>query len=57
MTLPHSLPIAAKRSQSPLQTTRNPSTHAAAWKARGFAALRAEPIIRARTLEATGGAQ
>ena len=53
----------------PMQTTRNPSTHAAAWKARAFAALRAdsslsvrlrrynEAMTRARTLEATGGAQ
>ncbi len=63
------LPIVAKRSQSPMQTTRNPSTHAAAWKARAFAALRAdsslsvrlrrynEAMTRARTLETTGGAQ
>jgi|GEM_PF-1682167 len=57
MTLPLTLPIVAKRSQSPMQTTRNPSTHAAAWKARVFAALRAEPMVRSRTLEATGGAQ
>lgn len=53
----------------PMQTTRNPSTHAAAWKARAFAALRAdsslsvrlrrynEAMARARTLEAVGGAQ
>ncbi len=56
MTFSHLLPIAAKRSQSPIQTTRKPSTHAAAWKSRAFAALRAESMIRARPLEA-GGAQ
>ena len=53
----------------PMQTTRNPSTHAAAWKARAFAALRAdsslsvrlrrynEAMARARSLETVGGAQ
>ncbi|MHA3886022.1 hypothetical protein [Stutzerimonas degradans] len=53
----------------PMQTTRNPSTHAAAWKARAFAALRSdsslsvrlrrynEAMARARALEAQGGAQ
>jgi len=52
-----------------MQTTRNPSTHAAAWKARAFAALRAdsslsvrlrrynEAMARARALETVGGAQ
>ena len=52
----------------PMQTTRNPSTHAAAWKARAFAALRAdsslsvrlrrynEAMARARSLEVAGGA-
>lgn len=52
-----------------MQTTRNPSTHAAAWKARAFAALRAdsslsvrlrrynEAMARARSLETVGGAQ
>ena len=54
---------------TPMQTTRNPSTHAAAWKARAFAALRAdsslsvrlaryrEAMSKARSLEAVGGAQ
>jgi len=54
---------------TPMQTTRNPSTHAAAWKARAFAALRAnsslsvrlrrynEAMARARSLETVGGAQ
>ncbi len=58
-----------KLGASPMQTTRNPSTHAAAWKARALAALRAdsslsvrlrrynEAMARARTLEAVGGAQ
>lgn len=53
----------------PMQTTRTPSTHAAAWKARAFAALRAdsslsvrlrrynEAMARARSLETVGGAQ
>lgn len=53
----------------PMQTTRNLSTHAAAWKARAFAALRAdsslsvrlrrynEAMARARQLESVGGAQ
>ena len=53
----------------PMQTTRNPSTHAAAWKARAFAALRAdsslsvrlarynEAMSKARRLESQGGAQ
>lgn len=53
----------------PMQTTRNPSTHAAAWKARAFAALRAdsslsvrlrrynEAMARARSLETAGGVQ
>ncbi|WP_312467563.1 hypothetical protein [Stutzerimonas nitrititolerans] len=53
----------------PMQTTRNPSTHAAAWKARAFAALRAdsslsvrlrrynEAMARARSLETVGGVQ
>ncbi|WP_125872240.1 hypothetical protein [Stutzerimonas stutzeri] len=53
----------------PMQTTRNPSTHAAAWKARAFAALRSdsslsvrlrrynEAMARARSLETVGGAQ
>lgn len=52
-----------------MQTTRNPSTHAAAWKARAFAALRAdsslsvrlrrynEAMSRARAIEAVGGVQ
>jgi len=52
-----------------MQTTRNPSTHAAAWKARAFAALRAdsslsvrlrrynEAMARARSLETVGGVQ
>jgi len=52
-----------------MQTSRNPSTHAAAWKARALAALRAdsslsvrlrrynEAMARARTLEDVGGAQ
>ena len=52
-----------------MQTTRNPSTHAAAWKARALAALRADSSLavrlarynaamaKARTLEAVGGAQ
>ncbi len=56
MTFSHLAPIAAKRSQSPMQATRDPSTHAA-WKARAFIALRAEPMIRAHSLEATEGAQ
>jgi len=54
---------------TPMQTTRNPSTHAAAWKARAFAALRAdsslsvrlrrynEAMARARSLETVGGVQ
>jgi hypothetical protein len=53
----------------PMQTTRNPSTHAAAWKARAFAALRSdsslsvrlrrynEAMARARSLETVGGEQ
>ena len=53
----------------PMKTTRNSSTHAAAWKARAFAALRADSSLsvrlrrynaamaKARTLEAVGGAQ
>ena len=53
----------------PMQTTRNPSTHAASWKARAFAALRADSSLsvrlrrynaamaRARAIEAAGGAQ
>ena len=53
----------------PMQTTRNPSTHAAAWKARAFAALRSdsslsvrlrrynEAMARARSLETVGGVQ
>lgn len=53
----------------PMQTTRTPSTHAAAWKARAFAALRAdsslsvrlrrynEAMARARSLETVRGAQ
>jgi hypothetical protein len=54
----------------PMQTTRNPSaSHAAAWKARALAALRADcslsvrlarynaAMAKARTLEAVGGAQ
>jgi len=53
----------------PMQTTRNPSTHAAAWKARAFAALRSdsslsvrlrrynEAMARARSLETAGGVQ
>ncbi|QTF59073.1 hypothetical protein [Stutzerimonas frequens] len=53
----------------PMQTTRKPSTHAAAWKARAFAALRAdsslsvrlrrynEAMARARSLETVGGVQ
>jgi len=52
-----------------MQTTRNPSTHAAAWKARAFAALRSdsslsvrlrrynEAMARARSLETVGGVQ
>ena len=51
----------------PMNTTRNPSTHAAAWKARAFAALRADSSLsvrlarynaamnRAREIEAVGG--
>ena len=31
-----------------MQTTRNPSTHAAAWKARAFAALRADSSLSVR---------
>lgn len=54
---------------APMQTTRNPSTHAAAWKARAFAALRSdsslsvrlrrynEAMARARSLETVGGVQ
>jgi len=54
---------------TPMQTARNPSTHAAAWKARAFAALRAdsslsvrlrrynEAMARARSLETVGGVQ
>lgn len=54
---------------APMQTTRNPSTHAASWKARAFAALRADSSLsvrlrrynaamaRARAIEAAGGAQ
>jgi len=53
----------------PMKTIRNPSTHAAAWKARAFAALRAdsslsvrlrrynEAMARARSLETVGGVQ
>ncbi|WP_312396760.1 hypothetical protein [Stutzerimonas kunmingensis] len=53
----------------PMKTTRNPSTHAAAWKARAFAALRSdsslsvrlrrynEAMARARSLETVGGVQ
>ncbi|WP_278390315.1 hypothetical protein [Stutzerimonas kunmingensis] len=53
----------------PMKTTRNPSTHAAAWKARAFAALRSdsslsvrlrrynEAMVRARSLETVGGVQ
>ena len=53
-----------------MQPTRNPSaSHAAAWKARALAALRADcslsvrlarynaAMAKARTLEAVGGAQ
>ena len=52
-----------------MHNTRNPSTHAAAWKARAFAALRAdsslsvrlarynEAMSKARRLESQGGAQ
>jgi hypothetical protein len=52
-----------------MKTTRNPSTHAAAWKARAFAALRSdsslsvrlrrynEAMARARSLETVGGVQ
>ena len=52
-----------------MNTTRNPSTHAAAWKARAFAALRADSSLsvrlarynaamnRAREIEAVGGAK
>jgi len=32
----------------PMQTTRNPSTHAAAWKARAFAALRSDSSLSVR---------
>jgi len=51
-----------------MQTTRNPSTHADAWKARAFAALRAdsslsvrlrrynEAMARAREIEARASA-
>lgn len=51
-----------------MQTTRNPSTHAAAWKARAFAALRSdsslsvrlrrynEAMARAREIEARANA-
>ena len=56
---------------TPMRTTltRNPSTHAAAWKARAFAALRSdsslsvrlrrynEAMARARSLETVGGVQ
>lgn len=54
---------------APMQTTRNLSTHAASWKARAFAALRADSSLsvrlrrynaamaRARAIEAAGGAQ
>ena len=54
---------------TPMHNTRNPSTHAAAWKARAFAALRAdsslsvrlarynEAMSKARRLESQGGAQ
>jgi len=57
------------RGAVPMQTTRNPSTHAAAWKARAFAALRSdsslsvrlrrynEAMARARSLETVGGVQ
>lgn len=31
-----------------MQTTRNPSTHAAAWKARAFAALRSDSSLSVR---------
>lgn len=60
--------LQTKLGAPPMQTTRNPSTHAAAWKARAFAALRAnsslsvrlrrynEAMSRARALE-FGGAQ
>jgi hypothetical protein len=53
----------------PMQTTLSPSTHAASWKARAFAALRADSSLsvrlrrynaamaRARAIEAAGGAQ
>lgn len=53
----------------PMQPTRNPSTHAAAWKARALAALRAdcslsvrltrynEAMAKARALETVGGVQ
>lgn len=52
-----------------MKHTRNPSTHAAAWKARALAALRAdsslsvrlsryrEAMSKARALEAVGGVQ
>lgn len=52
-----------------MKHTRNPSTHAAAWKARALAALRAdsslsvrlarysEAMAKARALEAVGGVQ
>ncbi len=52
-----------------MQTTRNPSPHAAAWKARALAALRAdcslsvrlarynEAMAKARALETVGGVQ
>jgi len=52
-----------------MKHTRNPSNHAAAWKARAFAALRADSSLsvrlarynaamaKARTLESQGGMQ
>ncbi len=52
-----------------MKHTRNPSTHAAAWKARALAALRSDSSLsvrlarynaamtKARALEAVGGAQ
>lgn len=61
--------LQTKLGAPPMQPTRNPSTHAAAWKARALAALRAdsslsvrlsrynEAMSKARSLESQGGAQ
>ena len=40
--------LQTKLGAPPMQTTRNPSTHAAAWKARAFAALRSDSSLSVR---------